>query len=272
VKGEDGVMARLPEDGAFSLEGVKLPPGRRIVPDDHDHPVAWVTREVVEKSGELWCQVRRNGAGSGLVPVLLDPEDAADDFGFVEPADPAEIDQVDPAADVLAGAFEAGSGDDMDAHGNPILYRGPLTDYSFAGLAPAEANGADGASTRSALAQLAPAHFGLIAANRPADVLAVTGWIRFDSLGEPSKNGILIGAVLRSFEDRYGAYLLKVGPGAEIRLLVERPPRTFDLAARVAVEHLAFASELPDAGMSGDSVPSLADHLINTRIWSFWWD
>jgi hypothetical protein len=46
-------------------------------------------------------------------------------------------------------------------------------------------------------------------------------------------------AVLRSWEDRFGARLLQVGFD-EIWLLAERPPRTLQTAEHVAAEHYAL--------------------------------
>lgn len=39
-----------------------------------------------------------------------------------------------------------------------------------------------------------------------------------------------IAAVLRSWEDRFGAQLIQMGPDTTIKLLVERPPRTLENA------------------------------------------
>ena len=65
-----------------------------------------------------------------------------------------------------------------------------------------------------------PARIGLAVADRPADVLTRIGWTG-------AANGCLtplpITAVLRSWEDRFGARLLQIGFD-RIRLLVERPP------------------------------------------------
>jgi len=41
--------------------------------------------------------------------------------------------------------------------------------------------------------------------------------------------------MLRSWEDRFGARLIDVG-FADLRLLVERPPRTLEAAQRLAAE------------------------------------
>ena len=76
--------------------------------------------------------------------------------------------------------------------------------------------------------------------------------------------------MLRSFENRFGARLVKIGPGAEIRLLVERPPHTLQTARRIAAEHKAFADEY--LGMGPMDVEQLAACLIDTPGWTFWWD
>jgi hypothetical protein len=103
-------------------------------------------------------------------------------------------------------------------------------------------------------------------------VPAVVGWSTFGV--EPYEfgpvrvyaNSVWVGAVLRSFEDRFGATLLKLGPGAEMRLLVERPPRVLEHAARIAAEHSAFCDECAGQGLR--TVPAIA----GAPIWTFWWD
>ncbi len=82
----------------------------------------------------------------------------------------------------------------------------------------------------------------------------MAGWLTFDDFREYDFHGpdpvgapVWIAAVLRTWEDRFGARLLNVGPGAEIRLLVQRPPATRQAAQRVAAEHYAFADECDPA-------------------------
>jgi Domain of unknown function (DUF4253) len=75
---------------------------------------------------------------------------------------------------------------------------------------------------------------------------------------------------VRSWEDRFGARLLEVG-FAEIRLLVQRPPRSLGTAQRVAAEHWAFADESDDIGSAG--VGDIAAALLTQpALWQFWWD
>jgi hypothetical protein len=84
-------------------------------------------------------------------------------------------------------------------------------------------------SPAAALGWFQPAQIGLVPAARPADVPAAVGWVAFSDLMD-QPNGVWIGSVLRSFERRFGARLVKIGPGAAIRLLVERPPRSLQAA------------------------------------------
>ena len=63
---------------------------------------------------------------------------------------------------------------------------------------------------------------------------------------------------------------VKIGPGAAIRLLVERPPRTLEAARRIAVEHKAFADEY--LGLGPMDTEQLAAALVDTPGWTFWWD
>ena len=55
---------------------------------------------------------------------------------------------------------------------------------------------------------------------------------------------------------------------ADLRLPVERPPRTLEAARLVAAEQIVLAHECLEA--TGD-VPSLASRLLDSPVWTFWW-
>jgi Domain of unknown function (DUF4253) len=61
-------------------------------------------------------------------------------------------------------------------------------------------------------------------------------------------------SVLRSWEDRFAACLIDVG-SAEIRLLVERPPRTLAAAQRIAAEHYVLADRSGEGLLAYRSSP-----------------
>jgi Domain of unknown function (DUF4253) len=97
-------------------------------------------------------------------------------------------------------------------------------------------------------------------------VLPVIGW---DGLANYGEEALLpLTAVLRSWEDRFGARLIDVGY-ADLRLLVDRPPRTLEAARRIAAEQVVLADECID-GMR--DIPHIAARLVNAPIWTFWWD
>jgi hypothetical protein len=74
----------------------------------------------------------------------------------------------------------------------------------------------------------------LVPVRRPADAVFTLGWndTEFDTAGE-------ISVILRSWEDRLGAYIVSLAPGG-MDLTIERPPQTTDDQWKWAVEQLAF--------------------------------
>ena len=146
----------------------------------------------------------------------------------------------------------------------------------FPGLAPATGGNLAAAEREGALGSLASARIGLVPAARPADVLATAGRsccgvdpFEFGPV-QVSANAVWIGSVLRSFEDRFGATLLKLGPGDELSLLVDRPPRTLEHATKIAAEHSVFCNECAGQGLR--EIPAIAAALVGAPIWTFWWD
>lgn len=129
------------------------------------------------------------------------------------------------------------------------------------------------AELRQVLDALPPARIGLVAAARPADALAALGWHGSDQYWlDHDSGGLPLAAVLRSWEDRFGARLLEVGL-ADIKLLVQRPPDDLRSAQRVAAEHYAVCDECAGhTGMALTTIPEIARALVKAPIWSFWWD
>lgn len=109
---------------------------------------------------------------------------------------------------------------------------------------------------------------GVAEADEAGDVLPAMGWIPANW----TDGALPVAAILRSWEDRFGARLLEVGFD-EFRLLVDRPPRTLQAAQRIAAEQFAFADECACAGQVGlTEVGTIPPCLVGTSIWGFWWD
>lgn len=281
-------VSRMPEDGELRLGPVTLPAGRRITAaHPPGEPLAWVTVQPVPDPGTVWAALSAAHQETGLVPILLsgmggDPQDTRrpwDNGEFDPPPDVARLERMD-AATVLRemwdgtsyGVDEEDWQEDEDWQEEEdeelVAMRAPFS-RQFPGLAPAEDTPLSQDQIRYVLASHRPARLGLVPASRPADVLPLIGWSGFAPGGDAT---LSLAAVLRSWEDRFGARLLDVG-FAEIRLLVERPPRTHETAQRLAAEQFVFCNECTLACEVGlGDVTSITAGLVNTPVWGFWWD
>ncbi|MFI7547975.1 DUF4253 domain-containing protein [Actinoplanes sp. NPDC049599] len=110
------------------------------------------------------------------------------------------------------------------------------------------------------------ARFGLVRCTRGADIPALIGWA--GPVNHESDTA-RISAVLRSWEDRFGARLIALGFDTMI-LSVAAPPMDLAHARLIAAEHLAFC---PDNITQGtESLEDYAAELVDTAQWEFWWD
>jgi hypothetical protein len=282
--------ARLPDEGPVRIGAVALPPGRLITGwHGNGHHVAWVTVDPVPDSGRAWAALSELHPQTGLVPIVLDglpygvphdrlPDDVLrpwDSGEFIAPEDPSEADSVDVGA-ILRSEWRCwvppSSMDDAEY----VQMRAPFT-REWPGLAEHQHTPLTPAQRRHALDVVLPrirypqsgtlaGRIGLVAAERSADVLAVIGWERLYPRGEESL--LPFTAVLRSWEDRFGARLIDVG-FEDLRLLVDRPPRTLEAAQHLAAEQVVLADDCIDGARD---IPNIAARLLNRPVWTFWWD
>jgi hypothetical protein len=279
------ITGRLPGEGPLRIGSVTLPAGMHIVSGyGTGQPVAWATIQPVPEPDKIWAALSAAHPQTGLVPFLLegmaaDPGSTQrpwDEGEFEDPADLAELDRLDAEA-LLESWWNSRlkpltEGQDEDPA--KILIRLPFS-RRFPGLAPAETTPRDPRELQLAMAwSRRPARIGLAVADRPADVLARIGWLGAANTCDTPP----IAAVLRSWEDRFGARLLQIGFD-RIRLLVGRPPRTADAALRLAAEQYVFCdecqhglSEMGTAVPGLDTVPGLALCVLDVPAWTFWWD
>lgn len=263
--------SNLPGDGEVRLGSVTLPAGRRVrnLPGN---PVAWATIQPVAQAGRVWSTLSGMIGQTGLAPVLLAGLRGSatrpwDEGEFDYPADISGLDHLD-AANVLAAGWEdsvPGEDEQAEEDTDAAAELAPFS-WGFPGLAMPGPTRLSEADLQPVLDALPAARVGLIPAARPADALPLLGWT---GAGNHYQDALPLAAVLRSWEDRFGARLLQVG-FAEIRLLVERPPRDVQSAERVAAEHYAFCDECGGKGLT--TISEISINLVNAPIWTFWWD
>jgi hypothetical protein len=226
----------------------------------------------VPDAGHVWQQLSGLHHDTGLAPIILrtldrQPRRPWDEEEFGLPADLREVNEVDPAG--FLEEWWHGSLPEEDDVEEQQMWEpfGP----AFPGLAPPDGEPLTAAEREQVLDSRPLARIGLVPASRPADVLAALGWsgtANWGGLGGFRNYLIPFTAMLRSWEDRFGARLFEVGFD-DIRLLVERPPRTRDLAEHLAAEQFQLANDCTDATRG---IPWIAPRLLNSPYWTFWWD
>jgi hypothetical protein len=270
-------VADVPEDGELQIGSVSLPTGRRIRSNNGwGEPVAWATTEPVPNAGRVWVALSEAHAQSGLVPLLLagiggDPARPWDTQEFRDPDDVTELDDLDAAEllreDWLSKTIECDEeGQEYEDEDFAKAIEDEIAPFSrrqFPGLAQAEDHQLSADQLDRVLSVLGSVRIGLVPAGRPADALPMLGW------NDAFVTAMPHAAVLRSWEDRFGARLLRVRH-AEISVLAQRPPRTPESAQHLAAEHWAFCNEFGGTGLR--DVPRITASLMSSPIWTFWWD
>jgi hypothetical protein len=260
------VPGRLPGRGRVVVAGVQLV-GRPITahPGGENAPVMWVTDDVQLDAGICWMQLFSDYPRTGLYPVVLPEPDSGADNG--QPWLDGELDTVHRTS--------------PDRLGSPSalltrLYREQLSQFGgpraatdpprrFPGLARTSVGWFPSAVVHSVGPHLL-GRIGLIPVARPADLPYAIGW-------EGPANYFDAGyvtAVLRSWEDRFGAFAIQVGLDY-VDLGVTDPPDTLPEARRAAAETIALC---PDEYYQGDSdnFDDFARSLIDSHSWECWWD
>ncbi|GAA2401795.1 DUF4253 domain-containing protein [Streptomyces glaucosporus] len=256
--------------GLRSLAGsADLPPGAlvdRTVLGGRSEPLLW--RADAPAGPGDWGRMLRVARSAGLWPVLLgrngrgtSPEDDL----LPEPV-PAGV----GAAGTLARWWEEHAAREPDGTAlRPYGGRWP-------GLAPPPggAVGDPGAAAEAVARSLVSSgtlrdpRIALVPARRGADVPAAIGWTGTLASGEGPAP---FGAVLRSWEERFGARVVALEPDV-LHLSVAAPPRTAREALAVAAEHFAFCPAVVRQG-PGSLARYAEKWLLPGRgHWSFWWD
>jgi hypothetical protein len=296
-------MAEVPPDGEVRIGTVRLPAGRRIHAGTpaagYDEgsgiawlaeqeaasrewarahpgvPLLWASDEPVPDVGRVWHELHAMAEKTGLVPITLAFLDGHqshrgrpwDSGELSDPYPLSGADQADAAA-VLRGVWDFYVDPDDDPREIEVL--GSLPE-EFPGLAPASADPLTDAELTAAILMIRPARLGLVPASRPSDVLSLTG---FDGLTNRYQQPAEFTAVLRSWEERFGALLVSVG-FADVRLLVTRPPRSRRAAELAAAEISIMCDEfwpIERPGTAFRGVSEIADYIKDAPYWGLWWD
>ena len=252
----------LPEPGKPVVGGVTLPPGRLIRPEgDDDTEVLWITTEPVADIAKVWGTLSCAFTDTGLWPLVLQSlEGQCDrpwDEGELEPDESSDPDDVDPALQ-LAEWWSDNAHDEDGEEPAPF-------GAEFPGLAAPSTAAFDPGAAEAVVKDLG-GRLGLVPVMRPADAVAAIGW-----MGPANYYGDMgqLAAVLRSWEDRFGAFVVGIGFDT-LFVSVGRPPATDEDALAVAAEHFAVCPD--NVWQNAISFRDYAAELKGRNVWAFWWD
>jgi Domain of unknown function (DUF4253) len=243
-----------------TVAGVRLPPGRRG-PDSY--PSYWISDEPLEACGAAASSIARAFAETGLWPLVW-PWDEDPAAYLDRPVEPDRVDAVDVEAVFRRGWERVAS--------HPAGLLEPIGP-SFPGLATGSRVDPGAAANPFELAGLLEvrARLMIVPCNRPADCVALIGGLAVEV------GGAEISAVIRSWEDRFGAVLVSVQPSQAL-LAVTSPPGSPEQALGAAAERMAFCPpESVEPGtleqlasiVRGELLPAGAE-AWSTGTWSVW--
>ena len=270
----------LPDTGRVTVGGVTLPDGALKFADPNfsrrgnRDAALWVTDSVVPDAPAVWAALARQFPTTGLWPLLImdlrrmpftrDASGRPWDTGEFDPDDTAKIDGLDGSEITRAlwpGIFPDG---DVDPDFLPLMK--PFGAASPGLAEPVRTCGRNLSDVVMGFRQ--PARIGLVSVRRPADVLTRIGWSGPINVTEDMAE---YSAVLRSWEDRFGAYVFSLG-FASMFVAVERVPPDRANRQLLAAEFFSLANEQGGRSTPFRDVGDIAEQIARTSTWEFAWD
>ncbi|GEM_PF-2741732 len=233
-----------PSSASAAVAGVKLPPGH--LETGESGATFWISDDYLERPAAIAGELALRFSQTGLWPLGWS-WDFESPQGYAEAeVDLDEVTTLD-VAEVLSSAWE-------DYGFDPAQFLGLADGSSQPGEIDAFSilDGAEPWIQRPGRRLL------LVPCTRPADSLAVLGLH-----GERLPPGRLC-AVLRSWEERFSAFLIDLSPSS-VTLAVHAPPTAPEQARRLAAEIAAIATT--DELMEADGIESLAATLQQAQHW-----
>lgn len=279
-------LGTLPADGETVVGCVTLPAGNRLRPERYKiygsnsfgelskrlPHIGWFTDTAWGATADPWMELARAFTFTGLWPVVGGPGDRCAKPGPLDQEEPLSRDHGEEAANVLQRRWDGMALVDRTT-GEPL----PETREPFPGVTA----GVVPVDSFESVPLAYSDHWGsgfsgseagilLVPATRPADVPQLVGWT---GAGNYFMGGHEISAVLRSWEERFGAVLYQLGK-TTLTLRVARPPMTLAEARVLAQEHYLLCHDNFGSQDWGPPISpeDYARRLVGAPAWDFWWD
>jgi hypothetical protein len=233
-------IGSLPGDGPARVGGVTLPAGSRC-------PHYWATDAPTTDALALARRLARMFPQTGLWPILWDVDESPDHYTRSS-GDPRDADRIDAEA-----ALRRVWTDRTDGRRFGGLAPGSEPPATFPDPFGKLAESDELRSSNGQVLLLVPVH-------RPADAIAMTGFIQSEVAPDAA-----LTAVARSWEERFGAFVVSMGP-VTLGMAVSAPPAGGDQAKALEEEQWGFAPESDDRDDA-----TIAAELPDLHFWAFGW-
>lgn len=244
------IPGQLPAADTRELFGVVLPPGRIVNSEQGaGAPVAWVSSAALpeDRLTELVRALAAVFPQTGLWPLQA----LGLGNGLDRPWADGEMDGPDEVIPDALAVLTRNADEDDEGGAVPAVTE----------LSPAQ----PGPDLRPDQLKVEAGGLLLVPVSRPADVPAALGWWGGTNY---CMSGADFSAVLRSWEDRFGAVLVSIGFDT-MTVQVGRRPQTEEQFDALLREHYAFCPDNIDQGLSSDAFRL---GLAGWPYWNFWWD
>lgn len=256
----------LPANDAPTASNVLLPLGRRR---GLRGPALWMSDDPLADPRPIWRELATSFERGGLWPLMLQAINGQSSWADrLAPAPSPEAADAAHVADHLAAQLRGWEADaDAELARKDPAYHAELLAMLATGAAAGRPIVASG-RRRDALVHagrlLEHSHLGLVGCVRPAEVPARITWPGLATITDKQ----LLGGVLASWEERYGALLIGLSRDT-MTFAVTRPPVDMREAREAASEQLAVC---PGLGASWNGLESRAQQLVEAPAWRLRWD
>ena len=202
-----------------------------------EDPVIWASTAPVKDVASLWSRLAAAFPDTGVWPFVIDAS-----YGF-EGFDERLMDVPRGRHTEVLTILRRGWSESVDVDEESADEELSPFGTAFPGLA--DPTPSEDAPSIDAIVATLSGHLGLVAVNRPADILDAVGWMgaaNYD--GDP----LDMTTVLRSWELRFDAYVVGLGTDT-LTLAVGRPARDLASATAIAAEHYAFCPDNVQQGV-----------------------
>jgi hypothetical protein len=239
------------------LHSLGLPPEQLELSEATRSPV-WGIPVPASQAERIWHAARKPAQENGFTPILLTSEEATSMIAEETAEQVLSLAEQVNVQEWIQDQIEEWNSMLEEDGDDPLDLTVDLDNFEES----------DGAYTIYSLSQLGQDAAALLAFLPTAQPWQALAYYPFGSWNDCPADEVHT-AFLHMWYERWGAVPMVVTHDV-LELWVDRPPQTPKDAAEVAVQQYLYCIDIVDQGT--ETVHALAETLLNSPVWFFWWD